>query len=237
MKEIPIIFSTPMVQAILDGRKTMTRRIIKPQPMLGIMDQKGKDALITAGETFGFDYKADGWMWKGCRYLPWPDGLISRCPYGFAGDTVLWVRETWNVDLSGGLFDSKLEGIPHYFYKASEEEPEQLRWKPSIHMPKSACRIWLEVVSVKVERLKEISVRDCEAEGIQQLNQSLMQIVSNGVEFRDYSKKAELLNDGLPAKDSFKSLWQTIHGKDSWELNPWLWVIEFRRIDEKPKIK
>lgn len=147
MREIPILFSTPMVQAILDGRKSMTRRVIKPQPF---------PKWIECGrENIG------DWQW--CFYdANGGYGLLKQhCPYGQPGDR-LWVRETW-AELS--QFHNLNSEIERYIYKA-DEDATPLKWKPSIFMPKEAARIWLEVVNVRVERLQEITYEDCLREGM-----------------------------------------------------------------------
>jgi len=190
MKERPILFSTPMVQAILEGRKTMTRRVIKPQP-----------------EYDGFWWnhpgnrpkakKNTGAISSTCK----PDYLWTNlCKYS-VGD-VLWVRETWHPKRH-----NMPTGFP-YEYKATAEldgTPTNEKWKPSIFMPRKACRLFLEITNIRVERLQEITENDAISEGI----------IHNSI------------ND---PKIEFQWLWQFINGKESWELNPYVWVIEFNKL-------
>ena len=140
MREIPILFSTPMVQAILDGRKTMTRRIIKPQP------------LWVAEPSIPFKTEdAD------------PKGII-KCPYGEPGDR-LWVRETWADNIPGCP-----NGITYradHIDPKGDGPANPIKWKPSIYMPKEIARIWLEVTNVRVERLQEITEEDARREGFE----------------------------------------------------------------------
>ena len=215
-KERPILYSTPMVQAIQEDRKGMTRRIVKFPD-----DFDGKKVFDNS--PFGLKYsKSDDTLWR----LP--------CPYGEVGD-ILWVRETYTELVPEHFITSK------YIYKAditpdSEEIRQEYikagypyKWKPSIFMPKSACRIRLEITNIRVERLQDISEEDAIAEGILELCQSGMQLAQNGRQFLDYSKKIELFNDGLNAIESYKSLWESINGKGSWSKNPWIWGIEFKK--------
>jgi hypothetical protein len=205
MKQRPILFNTEMVQAILAGRKTQTRRVVKPQPEL----------------------TESGFKWKGFYYgTGSSDERTNRnfahaaCPHGKVGD-VLWVRETLEQSVTGGAL-----------YRAggkvgeSLAENEFLNWDdfsttqkviPSIHMPKDAARIWLRIKDVRVERLQDISGSDCGSEGMQVTGLTLSSI--------------EVHWDEL--KRQFKSLWQSINGEKSWSENPFVWVIEFERI-EKP---
>ena len=200
MKFIPILFSTPMVQAILDGRKTMTRRTIKfPK---------------------GWVAEDNAWDWAALReyYPKW------GCPYGQIGD-VLWVRETFR-----GIEQDF--GSPRYEYKATEKINLIDKWKPSLFMPKSACRIFLEITNVRVERLQDISEEDSMAEGV---------IDYEDGTFKNYFKQKGFKDeDGvecLSAKASFLSLWCSINGIDSWESNPFVWVVEFKRIDKPVNFK
>jgi hypothetical protein len=215
MKEKPILFSTPMVRAILEGRKSQTRRVKNLKEInLNPLSWKYVDKL--------------GGSWKDkakyiYRFINLFGGPINiKCPYGEPGD-ILWVRETWrNIEQE--------DGTVRFEYKATEKINTIDKWKPSIFMPKEACRIRLEVKDVRVERVQDISEEDAIAEGILKLNSSLQQLLMDGVQYFDYSKKLELFNDGVPAKESYKSLWESINGEGSWEKNPWVWVIEFKRI-------
>lgn len=218
MKQIPILFSTPMVQAVLENRKTKTRRIVKPQPPEEFIHVEPYEGCF---EFYDTKYDDDD-----AGIYPF-DGQGLKCPYGKPGD-VLWVRESCQC-VGGDYEGNDIEG-GFWLYKADGEKAEkhldvydhlaERRWKPSIHMPKSACRIWLEVVSVKVERLQMITEQDAIAEGLR----------------LRYDKE----EDGLVRYDNrnaeaFEDLWSRINGSDSWEANPWVWVIEFKRI-EKPEV-
>jgi hypothetical protein len=196
MKHIPILFSTPMVQAILDGRKTMTRRVVK-EPHQSWMNE---------------DTNAEWWS------------VADNLSKYQKGD-VLWVRETWQEttwlhssnDEYGYIYKASLNG------KVWECNDEGWKWRPSLFMPKSACRIFLEVVSVKVERLNEITERDTIAEGIEWLNRN---------EFSGWKVYTDYLATTSNPKVSFQSLWQSIKGADSWQANPFVWCISFKRIDK-----
>ena len=199
MKERPNIFSAPMVRAILEGRKTQTRRVIKP---------------IGDGETPMHVVKHGGKL-----YL---DETPHACPYGQPGDR-LWVRETWayHVQAIGSVTD---EDGPFVYRADRMAEQSRLcdRWRPSIHMPRWASRILLEVVSVRVERLNEISEVDANAEGCRAIQ---------GCEWHTFEEAAA----GIPmhkhtAIDAYSALWESINGPGSWEANPWVWVVEFKRV-------
>lgn len=208
VKERPILFSAPMVRAILRDvdPKWQTRRVIKPQPVFveWFEHQKGFVKKV--------DEKAN--MWE-----------MVKCPYGQPGDR-LWVRETWTIN---GYFVHKLrhgKGIPKKCPKGCEaayaagpdlhSPPERFKgiWKPSIHMPRWASRIDLEVVKVRVERLQDISEEDAKAEGCP----------------RERDKVDHAICCGFPctlenhtAKGQFKYLWESINGHGSWHANPWVW--------------
>ena len=191
MKESPIIFSTPMVQAILEERKTQTRRIIKPQP---------NDVQIIAGRR----------IW---------DPEVIECPFGEAGD-LLWVRETW--------LKYNLGGTNYFYYKATSSlnqvvgaSPNELDWKPSIHLKKEHARLWLQIENIRVERLQDISEEDAKAEG------------APGYTERNYPLA---IHDKYPtAKQDFIRLWQDINGQDSFSENPFVWVIEFKELSRTGK--
>ena len=175
MKERPMLFSGPMVRAILDGRKTQTRRIIKPQPKF-----------------------VPRWLDEGHWY-----GL--RCPYGEPGDR-LWVRETWAAPHKYDALPPRLIPVgTNIHYRSTWEGPCGLRWRPSIHMPRWASRVTLEITNIRAERLHKISEKDCEAEGI------------------------PMLQGGITI--GFLELWESINGPGSWKINPWVWVLEFARVE------
>lgn len=200
MKERPILFSGEMVRAILDGSKTMTRRVIKPQP-----------GNVTTGPTpMGSNWMAWG-MYGMVRDL-W-------CPYGQPVDR-LWVRETWSQFAprpkpgdgvpENACIDYRADYSASALRRGLDSDGDPYKppsWRPSIHMPRWASRINLEVVSVRVERVQDISEDDARAEGI-----------SNPL--------------GSLALNIFPSLWDSINLKRGygWDTNPWVWVIEFKRL-------
>lgn len=202
----PILFNTDMVRALLDGRKSCTRRIVKPQQLIGMLPDKCKNGIP---EEF---LKEKKFMFK--PYCDMTDvELISTAyqpPYQ-TGD-ILYVRETF------------IQAALHIFwYKADDKSwmPKGLRWKPSIHMPKEAARIWLNVTNVRLERLQEITGESALAEGADKY------IHTNGT-----------LNEDQTIT-SFIGIWNsTIKKSDinhyGWNANPWVWVIEFEQC-EKPK--
>ena len=200
MKERPIICNTEMVRAILDGRKTQTRRVVKPQPK--IPDNcKARFDLAMKSRFFVLSLQKDIW-WKN-------SGISICCPYQVGQK--LWVRETYCIDC----------GDPQPYYKANEEHPEIFpKWKPSIFMPRWASRITLEITDVRVEKLQEISEKDYFAEGL------LMPPIEETI---DGGGKRFIDIDGW-WKIDFKNLWNSIHKKKhTWQDNPWVWVISFRR--------
>lgn len=181
MKERPILFSAPMVLALLAGTKTQTRRVGKPvrHPDLGNLYDIG--ALVLEHE---------------------PQHVIDRaCPYGQPGDR-LWVREAWHtVDGENAFYRAD------YAADHAGDRAHGIKWKPSIHMPRSCSRILLEIVSVRVERLQEISGSDAIAEGI------------------DLSTVTDYV---FGYQEAYRDLWESINGPGSWAANPWVWCIEFR---------
>lgn len=202
MNEKPILFKADMVRAILDGRKTQTRRILKVQPdEYAVMAGPGTCELVhdSSEEMFNSEQLA--------------------CPYGHPCDR-LWVRETWRhldggavYDAAGGIVDSF---EPETIYRASKPNSYG-PWRPSIHMPRWASRIQLEITGIRVERLQDISEEDAIAEGIE--------VDECGHAIRKDDQVA-----WGSAKGAYAELWESINGPGSWDVNPWVWVIEFRRI-------
>lgn len=188
MRERPILFSAPMVRAILEGRKTQTRRVFKlPRRMEWYPDLGGER------EGWYCDIGGRGW-WHVSE---------TACPYGAPGDR-LWVRETW------GLYQHQFDHECHdVIYRADDQRPIVDRWRPSIHMPRWASHIDLEVTGVRVERLQDISEADAMAEGV-----------------------PEAIPFETPGfyRQGFHDLWESINGAGSWDANPWVWVVEFQRI-------
>ncbi len=209
VKERPILFSAPMVRAILEGRKTVTRRALKM--------------------PHGF--------WEtsaGGELVPIP----ANCPHGKPGDR-LWVREShaqvFEVDIPQGRYAGPIgtSGSParpdwksRYVYRADGDMPnvqwhhvgdsQPVRWTPSIHMPRLACRILLEITEVRVERLQDISYEQAAAEGIHRGPLREWCASDEGGACHKYP---------VPA---FRDLWQSVGG--DWDTNPWVWVVEFRRV-------
>jgi hypothetical protein len=229
VKERPIIFSGPMVKALLAGAKTQTRRVVKPQPYW----QKGK-GLVSPGWAWNIEPK--------CKLQAWPeDGIGSQmakfCPYGIVGDR-LWVREAW----SHGTAPNNPNGIAVYLVSGSREQfekeyaklhpdapKESADWchewvnKSPLFMPRWASRITLELTGVRVERLQSISMEDAKAEGV--LFDPLESTYSD-----DNPPRKRI--GGLQRLVEYKKLWDKINGKKHpWESNPFVWVLEFRRIE------
>lgn len=221
-KERPILFSGAMVQAILSGRKTQTRRVVRKQ---FAVDAEPAEVSATSPE---------GWQISGHSGLWWDDcgACIDdaiRCPFGMPGDR-LWVRETWQCirQAKNGQRSTEgpplppIEGFRWTEYAASPSDEPPPRWRPSIHMPRWASRITLEVTGVRVERLNDISEKDAIAEGI---------AYDDSVPFNGpwFASQEDSQGYGWP-KDAYQALWEHINGDGSWAANPWVWVVEFRVI-------
>ena len=230
MSEKPILFSAPMVRAILAGTKTQTRRLVKPQPSAELLSDY---AEIRA--TRGID-RTDAQMLSDC--LP--------CPYGEPG-THLWVRETWAYGVHAMAAERDEDGP--FVYAADGTTQGRLcdRWRPSIHMPRATSRITLEVTGVRVERLQDISEADAMAEGCnarpfpgpwwqgymrrpdgELMHQQVMGETPPEWMIEPHQMKAKTHLD-VSARDEYRNLWNSINGPDSWQANPWVWVVEFRR--------
>lgn len=206
MKTRPILFSAPMVRAILSGTKTQTRRAVK----------------IT--------HRTPGLA----ACLEPPRGLLVRtnvaaelCPYGQPGDR-LWVRETWAYCVHA-LAAARDEDGP-FVYAADGTKQYRLcdRWRPSIHMPKAASRILLEITAVRVERLQDISDVDATAEGVFELP---LQAAEPGRWWTGDVAAGAALHGRTPF-GAYRLLWESINNPRSWDANPWVWVIEFTRVED-----
>ena len=202
MKEKPILFNGEMVRAVLGGRKVQTRRTMSPQPKGEVETDKTYLREDTEGNLIY------------CHPVPDTDVLDCKSPYGKVGDH-LWVREIWTDYLNK-------EPLSYTLYRADfplcwdaedtehggdvEIQAEEIKWSPSIHMPRKASRINLEITGIRVERLQEITEEGAKAEG----------------EFTGV----------IYGSHSFKDLWDSLYAKRglSWESSPWVWVVEFKRI-------
>ncbi|WP_112198255.1 hypothetical protein [Rahnella sp. NRRL B-41462] len=190
MKERPILFNAEMVKAILSGRKTQTRRVMKPQPSSGVR----KSVLVKSGTEDGH-------------------GREHVCPLGQPGDQ-LWVREAF-ATLACGSYEPEKPSLTGTYQEVRYLATDRLadcdadvrgyNWRPSIHMPRWASRIDLLITGVRVERLNDISNEDIRAEGAAQFGCTSHRV-------------------------NFQTLWESIYGEGSWDANPWVWVIEFKRV-------
>jgi len=222
MKYRPILFSAPMVRALLDGSKTQTRRVVNLNDRLGRFDKDGYHAVTDSTIV----------------RTSWTPSTIQKvvdCPYGQPGDR-LWVRETFTDLQDTGIEYRPIPSVPlkRYVFAADiklgshEDEARKefgIKWRPSIFMPRTASRITLEVTGVRVERLQDISEVDCIAEGIERSE-----------EYPTLWKRGDLYGDqntvqitGFP-KLAYRSIWEAISGHESWHANPWVWVVEFKQV-------
>lgn len=203
MTERGMIFNGEMVRAILDGQKTQTRRVMKPQPDPCPAPRGGHWWPSNVFKTM-LHVEEEMQNGKG----GWGGLVGDACPFGDVGDRI-WVRETW-AEAGASAPDLKLyrANYPAHVPTHYENVPpvEDVRWTPSIHMPRWASRILLEITDVRVEQLNDISEEDARSEGI------------SGSSARD-------------VKEAYAALWRSIYGSDSWRANPWVWVIEFKRIE------
>lgn len=212
--ERPIIFSGDSVKAILDGRKTMTRRVVKA------------DAREV---NRGPDYR--WWYWKTGSGPSTP--IYLKCPYGKPGDQ-LWVRETTvrveEHGFVGPVYVASDDGMAILNYglgsgDETEVEPHDLKLRPSIFMPRSMSRINLEITDVRVERLQDISEEDAKAEGVTQQQEPVFQCMCE--------ERCMCGSRLMSFRESFQDLWDEINGKKHpWASNPWVWVLTFRRVEK-----
>jgi len=227
MKERPIIFSAPMVRAILEGRKTMTRRVIKPQP-----------------DEDGLSLNTERQLWLDTS------GDLYKCPYGVSGDR-LWVRETFAIyqtvnyirrpdgrafpEVSDGLAGYRADGFDKIrdfreHIRLTEDlsmeaiEIKDNSWRPSIYMPRWASRITLEITDVGVERVQDITEEDAKDEGAPCIKGNYFDVVSK--DFIDVTEPT--------CRFGFHVLWDSINAKRGfgWDKNPWVWVVEFKEVEK-----
>jgi hypothetical protein len=218
MKERPILFSAPMVRAILSGVKTQTRRVAKT--VTSLPDGKGYTCLQRPGSNTVLPLVDGQWQWQpaaGDAWRPYPR-MEEYCPYGKPGDR-LWVRETWAPMIGGGYVYAA-----DYTDQRLKEKDGHGFWKPSIFCKRETSRITLEIVSVRVERLQKITEADAIAEGIEAFVMDLEG--STVTTFRDYLT-GEM---NRAARNSYETLWQSMNGTESWAGNPFVWVIEFKTL-------
>ncbi|MBZ7035755.1 hypothetical protein FMK35_25070 [Klebsiella variicola] len=245
MTERGMIFNAEMVRAMLSGRKTQTRRIMKVQP-----ESNQLGLLLITDSTKHSDIGKYHWAESNATGNHARSKLFS-CPFGAVGDRI-WVRETWailgNEDGCCIDWEEKLckadERSAARIYRASCEQrpgnyglwsiPDDADWKPhtkdyqyegawrpSIHMPRWASRILLEITDVRVERLNAISEEDARAEGI----------IDGGCLNCGEPEPCGCANPEPDATDAFAYMWQSIYGQENWNANPWVWVIEFKRVE------
>lgn len=232
MADRPILFSAPMVRALLDGTKTQTRRVVKPQ-----FAADAEPAEMCATNERGHQISGHSGLW-------WDDTTGNdeqavRCPYGQPRDR-LWVREAWapgddmvfgvskddpetvlyRADKAALHWDGKAMATPMDTYAFNWDA---VRWRPSIHMPRFASRITLEVTAVRVERLQDISEADAIAEGIARSGEGFerFHVDPEAPEGQPFTRNPVL---------AYKGVWEQINGAGSWDENPWVWAITFRRV-------
>jgi hypothetical protein len=226
-KERPILFSASMVRAILDDQKTQTRRVVKMPPdfeqFTHLRPAQGAEAPKNTFIAYWLECGEEG------------GGTFFRCPYGKPGDR-LWVRETFCIESSKEVvYEPPFnDGRPirhhndeHWgpwwqqpHYRATDPTPELevgtgdpgVKWRPSIFMPRWASRILLEITAIRVERLQSISEADARAEGTQE------------------PSLVPTIGACWSERDAYAKLWESINGPGSWAANPWVWVVEFRRV-------
>jgi hypothetical protein len=205
VKERPILFSGAMVRALLAGTKTQTRRIIKPQPT---EEEKHPDCFRFNGPLVS----KEG-----------PFGILAHCPYGRPGER-LWVRENMIKNLNTGTYWPMADGYTRSISEATGKPLPHEKSVPSIHMPRAASRLLLEITAVRCERLHDITNEDAIAEGC-------ATDAWHSMDWKHPHAIAPTSADSVTIPVSnYASLWQEINGPDSWAANPWVWVVEFKVI-------
>lgn len=207
MKEKPILFSGPMIRAILANTKTQMRRIFKPDRMTWDANGRYTTHAMRGGElsiTGSGPFKPSSWL--------------HYCPYGQPGDR-LYVRETWAAPHAYDHLPPRLIPQDARIHYAATEDRGGLLWRPSIHMPRWASRITLEVTGVRVETLQDIDLANALAEGISDTGALILDSAGN--------------EQGGPIAE-YAVLWESINGPGSWDANPWVWCISFSMVTPCP---
>lgn len=219
MKERPILFSAPMVRAILDNMKTQTRRIIKPPFPPDVTEVSQQPAI---DPHLGCMVGGNSGTWEDGHGLD----EARKCPYGIPGDR-LWVRETFALCTKAGghvVYAAEGDGFGNCHTSG--------KWTPSLFMKREYSRITLEIVSVRVERLQDITEADAKAEGVSpQIDAIAAAQIAKGTPDPD----RQLREEWTPATMEYWALWKQINGPDSWKVNPWVWVIEFAPLFIDPQ--
>lgn len=243
MRERPILFSGPMVRAILDGRKTQTRRVMNPQPEATDHLANGFAGVPCWRWIAGSRRDPAEYYWRASETPP----PLSHCPYGEPGDR-LWVRESWAAaNIATDVVEVRYQAHENASYSEMAEQVPVARiakmpritwpkWRPSIHMPRWACRLVLEVVSVRIERLNHCSEPDAKAEGLYAWEYQDCD-GDPRLDGRLYAASAFHWREPVDEHDGFGSpinayrdLWDRINGAGAWDKNPWVWVVEFKRV-------
>ncbi|MCJ5927650.1 morphogenetic protein [Klebsiella pneumoniae] len=229
MKERGMIFNSEMVRAILSNRKTQTRRIMKVQP-----ESNQLGLLLITDSTKHNDIGKYHWAESNATGNHARSKLFS-CPFGAVGDRI-WVRETWSSDFANYYPNDRVwyaadnnrqldidmvDGV-RGIYSPESDVHVPFRWHPSIHMPRWASRILLEITDVRVERLNAISEEDATAEGVPPAGSLLPDYLGTFLTPK---------GDFATAKVAFQRLWESIYGEESWKANGWVWVISFKRVE------
>ena len=241
-RDRPILFSTEMVRAIFAGRKTMTRRLVKQSnsTVCGYSSRKLWNTLRWDKPVYvDRGYSKDGWEYLKVEADPEGEGLQYRVRSAVEPGDLLWVRETFRYGVCGATHCVQFKADDRAFYMQAENEGEgdpcgighacigEVRggkWRSPLHMPRWASRLTLEVESVKVERIQDVSADDIRAEGLP-THVAWQTFVKC---YRDPDERAAKL------RTDFAWLWDTINGKGSWAANPWVFVIGFKVAESRP---
>lgn len=267
IRERPILFSTPMVKAILSGAKTQTRRVVNPQPpsVEAVRQKSGSDYHLFTDQTSEPQWRVAGPIWAVRELMG--DNPLWDCPYGSAGDR-LWVRESFlpckgtgahhPVPITEARYvcfaaDASQKFRDGHYSRWTKEGPfnwpKDAKFRPSIHMPRWACRLVLEIVEVRVERLQDISEEDCWSEGLFRVGDDLKTPqhvcildeprLREGMAFAEHIGPPWWTFAGKP-REAFGNLWDGINNPrgycdedapNGWDANPWVWVVSFKVVE------